>query len=142
MNQQVKIVSKMNNKVMTVSQGQYQTRPGDLIIESYTGSPFQKFIVFPMGQYFGIQCANDTNRYIDVPGESSKIYEELIVYNYNGNLNQKWVLEGNDQQGYLFKSAFNGLVAEVQGGIDAEGMAVVQNKNYKNLSQYWKIEKV
>ena len=32
MNQQVKIVSKMNNKVMTVSQGQYQTRLGDLII--------------------------------------------------------------------------------------------------------------
>lgn len=34
------------------------------------------------------------------------------------------------------------MVMEVEGGIDAEDVGVVQNKDYNNLSQMWKLEKV
>jgi ribosomal protein S6E (S10) len=33
----------------------------------------------------------------------------------------------------------SGLVLEIQGGIDADGMPLVQNTNYKNKSQVWRI---
>lgn len=71
MNENVKIVSRMNGKVMTVSKGQKKTRPADLLMETYTGSPEQHFKVVYIGQYFGIQSISDNNKYIDVPGESA-----------------------------------------------------------------------
>jgi hypothetical protein len=128
----------MNGKVITVSKGQKKTRPGDLLMESYTGSQDQQFKVIYIGQYFGIQAVSDPNKYIDVPGESGKVYEKLILYNFNGNLNQKWLLHPVDQQYYKIESAISKLVMEVEGGIDAEDVGVVQNKDYNNLSQMWK----
>lgn len=75
---------------------------------------------------------------MDVPGESSNVYEKLIMYNFNGNLNQKWYLHAVDQQYYKIESAISKMVIEVEGGIDAEDVGVVQNKDYNNLSQMWK----
>jgi len=48
--------------------------------------------VFTIGTFYGIQSSSDKNKYVDIPGESTKIYTEIIVYDYNGNLNQKWKL--------------------------------------------------
>lgn len=98
MNDPVRIVSKMNGKVLTISKGQKKTRPGDLLMESYTGAPEQHFKVNFVGQHFGIQSLSDPTKYVDVPGESSQVYEKLIMYNFNGNLNQKWFLHPIDQQ--------------------------------------------
>ncbi len=39
-------------------------------------------------------------------------------------------------------SMHSGLVLEVQGGIDADGVGVVQNTNYKNRSQVWRFEEI
>lgn len=66
------------------------------------------------------------------------------MYNYNGNLNQKWFLHPatNEQGYYKIESAASKMVMEVEGGIDAEDVGVVQNKDYNNLSQMWKLEKV
>ena len=142
MNDTIKIVSRMNGKVITVSKGQKKTRPGDLLMESYTGSADQHFKVLYIGQHFGIQSVSDPSKYVDVPGESSKVYERLIMYNYNGNLNQKWFLHQADPGFYKMESAVSKMVMEVEGGIDAEDVGVVQNKDYNNLSQMWKLEKV
>lgn len=38
MSKKYKIVSSMNGMVMTVSQGQRKTRPGDIIMDNYRGT--------------------------------------------------------------------------------------------------------
>jgi len=53
-----------------------------------------------------------------------------------------WVVVHLDKENVQIVSAHSQLVLEVQGGIDAEGVGVVQNINYKNKSQIWRIEKV
>ena len=42
-------------------------------------------------------------------------------------------------RGVQILSLHSGLVLEIQGGIDADGMLVIQNTNYKNKSQFWRI---
>jgi|688.fasta_scaffold595496_1 hypothetical protein len=135
----VKILSRMNGKALTVSKGQKKTRPGDLLMEAYLGLPEQHFKVVFIGQFFGLQSVSDPTKYIDVPGESTKIYEKIIVYDFNGNINQKWFLLPADQQFYKIQSASSKLVMEIEGGIDAEDVGVVQNKDYNNLSQMWRL---
>ena len=142
MNEHVKIVSKMNGKVITVSQGQKQTKPGCLIMEGYTGSPNQHWEVVFVGQHFGIKSLADPKKYVDVPGESQRVYEKLIAYEFNGNKNQKWFLHPQGQQCYKIQSVLNNLVMEVEGGIDADGVGIVQNKDYGNTSQLWRFDKI
>ncbi len=148
MEEPVKIVSRMNGKVITISKGQKKTRPGSLLMESYTGAPEQHFKIVHLGQHFGIQSVANPSMCVDVPGESKKIYEKLIMYAYNGNLNQKWFLHPVDQSFYKIESALvnkdnnERLVMEVEGGIDAEDVGVVQNKDYNNLSQMWRFDKI
>ena len=60
----------MNGKVVTVSKGQSKTKPGDLVMETYTGSPNQQFKVVYIGQYFGFQSVADQKNYIDITNES------------------------------------------------------------------------
>jgi hypothetical protein len=43
---------------------------------------------------------------------------------------------------YYIENVKSKMVLELQGGIDAEGMAVVQNKNYKNLNQMWRFDNI
>lgn len=72
------------------------------------------------------------------------------MYAFNGNLNQKWFLHPVDKQYYKIETALvnksseknEKLIMEVEGGIDAEDVGVVQNKDYNNLSQMWKFEKI
>jgi hypothetical protein len=54
-------------------------------------------------------------------------------------MNQKWFLLPVDQQFYKIQSASSKMVMEIEGGIDAEDVGVVQNKDYNNLSQMWKL---
>lgn len=79
---------------------------------------------------------------IDVNNESTEVYKEIILYEYHGKLNQKWQIIDLGNQNVQFMSCHSKLVLETQGGIDAEGVAVVQNTNYKNKSQIWRIEPV
>jgi hypothetical protein len=66
-----------------------------------------------------------------------------MVYEYHGRQNQMWLLSYLDKENVNVQilSVHSQLVLEVQGGIDAEGVGVVQNTNYKNKSQIWRIEK-
>jgi hypothetical protein len=50
-----------------------------------------------------------------------------------------WLLTYLDKENVQIVSVHSQLVLEVQGGIDAEGVGVVQNTNYKNKSQVWRI---
>lgn len=74
--------------------------------------------------------------------ESKEVYKEIIVYEYHGKPNQLWTVVYLDKDNVQLMSVHSQLVLEVQGGIDAEGVGVVQNINYKNKSQVWRIEKV
>jgi hypothetical protein len=77
-----------------------------------------------------------------VNNESTDVYKEIIVYEYHGKPNQKWEIIELGNNNVQFRSCLSKLVLETQGGIDAEGVAVVQNTNYKNKSQIWRIEPV
>lgn len=68
MEEPVKIVSRMNGKVLTISKGQKKTRLGDLLMESYMGAPEQHFKIVHIGHHFGIQSVSNPSLYVDVPG--------------------------------------------------------------------------
>lgn len=74
MSETVKILSRMNGKALTVSKGQKKTKPGELLMEAYLGLPEQHFKRVFIKQSFGFQSVSDPTKYIDVPGESTKIY--------------------------------------------------------------------
>lgn len=42
----------------------------------------------------------------------------------------------------MFINARSKLALEIQGGIDADGMGIVQNKKYKYKNQLWKIQPI
>ena len=63
----------------------------------------------------------------------------MICYPYNGNLNQKFLLHPINNGFYKIESGLSKLIIEVEGGIDAEDVGVVQNKDYNNLNQMWKL---
>lgn len=138
MNDTYKIVSRMNGKVITISKGQKFSKPGELIMETYIGSPYQHFRVVASKQYNEIRSVAFPNKLLDVTGESKKVYEHLIAYDYNGNLNQKWIIHNIDNSFCKIESPHSKMVMEVEGGVDAEGVGVVQNTDYNNLSQMWK----
>jgi hypothetical protein len=73
----------------------------------------------PVGPHVCVKCVCDPNKYLDVPGESTDVHKEVIAYNYNGNLNQMWLLTPVDQNHYSIQSASSNFVLELQGGIDA-----------------------
>ena len=78
---------------------------------------------------------------LDVEGSSTKVYTPIICWKYHGKRNQMWRLKkyGEDPTAYYIENIKSGLVLEIMGGIDAEGMRVVQNKPYGNLNQLWKL---
>ena len=90
-----------------------------------------------------IKCLlNNTN--LDVEGASSTIYTPVLCYKTHGNKNQLWriVKENDVEDAYKIENVKSGQVIEIEGGIDADGMRVVQNAYYKNLNQLWKIEQL
>ena len=46
LNYPVKITSKMNGKAITFSEGEYNSKPGNLIVASYQGFLKQKFTIY------------------------------------------------------------------------------------------------
>ena len=66
----------------------------------------------------------------------------MIVYEGHGKQNQKWMISDIPNKGVQIMSLHSGLVLEIQGGIDADGMLVIQNTNYKNKSQFWSIQPI
>ena len=74
----------------------------------------------------------------DVTGESKKVYEHLIVYDSHGKLNQRWLIHQLPNSLFCkIESAYSKMVMEVEGGVDQDGVGVVQNIDYNNLSQMW-----
>lgn len=46
-----------------------------------------------------------------------------------------------DNSYYFIESVNSGKVLEIEGGVDADGVRVIQNTKYGNTNQLWKIEK-
>lgn len=81
MSKRYRIVSSMNGMVLTVSEGQRKTRPGDLIMENYKGIQEQQFIIEELNSTeVKIKSVAKPDRVIDVANESSEVYKEIIVY--------------------------------------------------------------
>ena len=146
MSRRCKIVRALNGKVLTVSQGQFKTRPGNLIMETYSNQSSQQFVLKPIvgsqESQVTIVSYGQQGRVVDVVNESKEVYKEIIVYEHHGRLNQRWMVIALDNGFIQLMSMHSGLVLEVQGGIDADGVGVVQNTNYKNRSQVWRFEEV
>jgi hypothetical protein len=142
-NKKFRIVSAMNGKAITISKGQRKIRPGDLLIENYSNSPYQQFYIENIfeNQYY-IKSAAEPNKVFDVTNESKEVYKEILVYDNSQQIHQKWLIIDMPNNAVQIVSVYNGLALEIQGGIDAEGLRIVQNINYKNKSQLWKIEPV
>ena len=51
------------------------------------------------------------------------------------------MLEDQGNNRFYITSVKSGLVMEIEGGIDAEGMRLVQNRKYNHLNQLWFFEK-
>ena len=65
------------------------------------------------------------------------MYAEINGYEFHGKENQQWSLEKFDSKYFYIVSRQSGLVLEIEGGIDADGMSIVQNKKYGHLNQLW-----
>ena len=143
LNSPVKVTSKMNGKVMTLSEGEFKSRPGDLIASNYTGASKQKFMFSTMNEVFMIKnLANGS--VLDVEGGSSTTYSTVLCYKHHGNKNQLWKVfkESSVENAFYIMNIKSNQVLEIEGGIDADGMRIVQNVYYKNLNQLWSIEQV
>ena len=135
-----RIVSAMNGKVITVSQGQRKTEKFALILEQYVNHIEQQFFIEKSyeNQYI-IRSVAFPDKVIDVTNESKEVYKEIVVYEGHGKPNQKWIITDLPNNTAQIMSLHSALVLEIQGGIDADGMLVVQNTNYRNKSQIWRI---
>ncbi len=70
---------------------------------------------------------------VDVPSASKDAGKELIIYDSNGNNNQKWVFEKFEDGGYMIKSLHSGLY------MDASGERFVQAEKNDSNYQKWTI---
>jgi hypothetical protein len=82
-------------------------------------------------QNFVIKNALD-NTVLDVENGSSSIYANILCYKHHGNDNQLWKIQKhkNYPDTFYIQNVKTGYVIEIEGGIDVEGMRIVQNKFY------------
>ena len=66
----------------------------------------------------------------------------MILWDKHSNHNQKWLLHHVKDNYYYIENMHSKMVLEIFGGIDAEGLDIVQNKLFHNKSQYWIFEKI
>lgn len=135
----VKIISKMNGKAMTVSEGEFKTKPGELIVATFSNATKQKFYISPKKEDFLIKSVHN-NSALDMEGASKNVYSCCLSYKEHGKKNQLWQMVKHEDGCYFIVNSNSTHVLEIEGGIDADGMRVVQNTNYKNLNQLWIIE--
>ena len=83
-----------------------------------------------------------TGKVLDVYKEKETLYSEIIGYDYHGKDNQMWILEEVNNGEYMLINNKSKLALEIDGGIDADGIGIIQNTRYKYKNQLWKLEAV
>lgn len=136
----IKILSLMNETALTLSEGEFKTNNGSLIVCGFYGGIKQRWMIRPEGETCTIASLHN-HSLLDVPKGSEEQYAALACGKPKQQKSQFWKIEpfGRDDGVYYIRNANSGLVIEIEGGIDAEGMRVVQNKPLGHLNQLWKI---
>lgn len=109
-----------------------------MITETSTNSDQQKFFITKSGISYTIQ-AKKGGAFLDISGESKKVHGTVILYKQNDRNNQLFDLLKMKDDTYRIVNVNSKLDLEILGGIDEEGIPVVQNKFYNTKNQLWRI---
>lgn len=139
-NRTVFICSAMNGMAVTMNSRSKDKKKGRITVHELNKGSNQRFqIVSGEGGSYFLKNVG-IGKVIDVKKEKEEVYTEIIGYDFHGKRNQMWILEPHSNHRYYLKSLSSGMVAEIEGGINAEGMRLVQNNKYSNLNQLWELK--
>ena len=138
--QTVYIRSAMNGMAITMHCKSIKKKGGKLSVTTLKDQPNQTFQISKIAEG---RCAIKNvawSKVLDVINEKEKVYAEIIGYELHGGPNQLWIFEPVGDKHFYILNVKSNLVVEIEGGIDAEGMRLVQNKKYCNLNQLWELK--
>lgn len=89
----IRIESLMNSMVMTLSQGEFNTKPGSVIISKYYYGLKQQWMMSNRNGLFCIHNVSNNSLVLDVEKEDLSIYADVICYKMHFKENQLWKIK-------------------------------------------------
>lgn len=139
--QYYRIVSQLNNKCISVPAAKHQ-----VITSMLSFSQNQHFLIEECSGDTFVVVSRVTGNVLDVCNESKKDGAEVLDYGFSNRKNQIWRLREGGQAGehkyWFIENVGSGKVLEIEGGVDADGVGIIQNTNHGHRNQLWRFERV